>query len=333
MLLHPFVGTRWLRSIGPFGPVTLSYVWPHGSDTATWQMKPGFTHPDLRAGVRVEVFAGGAKVWRGTLAEPGTDGVMHALGSWHDAQGVAAMTGATAPTTIPDTAIDAAIARAAVSWARPVSLSSVAWSGDPSVEINLDELLDSWAEGAGLRWYVDPFGNVRAAVDPTTPMWQVPSAVAGRGLTLDQSEYYGRIYGRYLIGTGSWTFAVAGTSPPEKVIDLTELGVITSTRANAEVQNRYLLSGARRGWADGLNLSRGQITTMGGTPAPLSMIQAGQMIRLQGVIDPSRDTRITSYVDVVIGESIYTEGEDQIQLKPVGLAPRNLADVLKVAVE
>lgn len=328
MKLHPFVGNKHLRSIAPFGPVTMTHTWPRGFDSASWQMEPGFTHPELRAGARVVINAGGNPLGRGIMSEPGTNGEFHVTGTWREAVGVASLTSSTTPTTVPDTAIDQAIARAAVGWTRPATLSSTAWSNDPNTEVDLVELLDKWAEGAGLRWFVDERGAAKTAVDPTVPMWHVPHAVAGRGLTLDESGHYGRIYGRYLSGVGVFAVATAGSSPPEAAIDLIDLGVITSTRANAEVQNRYLLTGARRGWASGLTLSSSQITTPGGTPAPLSMVQAGQMIRLHGVLDSSRDSRITSYIDVVIAKSTYTDGQDQINLEPMQFSPRNLLGAL-----
>ena len=120
-----------------------------------------------------------------------------------------------------------------------------------------------------------------------------------------------------------------GSGNREATVDLTPMGVISAPTATAQLQSRLDQSGARMGFARSLNLGHGQITTVGGSPVALTMPRAGEMVRLQGVRNP---TTGAPYYDIVIGRSTYQDGGATVQLAPVELSPRNLSDVLQVAV-
>lgn len=330
------VGGVWLRTMGAFAELNVSHVWPHGSDSVTWRMNPSTYHPFLaKGGALVEVFTGGIRTWRGSLAEPAADGQYAANGIWTEAGGVYALDGSGNATTTIDTALDTAISRGAVSWTRSSSLSGSAWgtAGEP---MKLLDLLDQWSLGAGVRWYVDADGAVRSAADPTTPKWVVPQAFAGRGMTLAEDDYYSHLVGKYLAAGPVFATATVGSTGAatefgykEALVDLTPMGVISGATATAQLTARLALTGARMGWAENLVLGYGQITTTGGTPTPLTEPVAGDMVRLMGVTDRSRAAAPKPYTDLVIARSEYADGAPTITLTPMGKASRDLVELLK----
>lgn len=336
------LGSTWLSTIGAYGPPTVSHKWPGGSDTASWEMDADLWHPYLRGSVPVTVYDGGFPIWTGTLNEPNRDGTYEAVGLADQATGVPCLSPGGSFTTVPDTAIDGAIARGEVTWAsRTGSISAAAWAPAAAGDaMDLKQLLDGFCAENGIRWQINPLGQIEVKTDPTAVMWQVPHAVAGRGLTPSEDEFYTHLVGYYLASSTAYGVETVGSAEAAAAfrrrtgtVDLTKLGVITSARAISILTGMFLNAGARMGWAEGLTLSRGQIVTAGGRPAALEQVQAGQLVRLAGVLDTSRPSRVSTYVDVVIGSSRYVDGEDSISLTPLGYAPRTLSDVLKVAIE
>lgn len=334
------VGGIWLRSIGPFADVTMSHVWPYGSEQLTWRMAPTSRFPTLeRGGARVEAFVGGVRRWWGKLSEPAADGQYAAKGAWAEASGAYALDGSGNATNTPDTAIDAAIARGALTWTRPSSLSAVAW-GTAAEPMRLLELLDQSMAGLGKRWWVDEDGAVRSGNDPTAAAYVVPRVAAGQGLTLAEDDYYSHLVGAYYsAGPVFATVTVGDTNASsrwgyrEAQVDLTDMGVITAPTATTQVTNRLALTGARLGFAESLQLGHGQVTTLGGTSVALADLVAatkagGLMIRLMGITNNSRPAGSTPYTDIVIGRSVYTDGDATATLSPVDLVARNLEEVL-----
>jgi len=177
--------------------------------------------------------------------------------------------------------------------------------------------------------------------DANAPLlWQVPAAVAGKGLALAEDDFATYLIGRYLSTpetvstiTQGDPAAMALWGRKEVIVDLTPMGVITSSFALDQLNGRMALSAARLRFSEGLDLAHGQITTMGGAPAVLSQIRAGHRLRLQGVADKTRANSFAAYTDIVIGRVRYTDGSGRIAIDPVDLAARNLADVLKVATD
>lgn len=327
----------WLRTVGPFAGLEFTHEWPHGSSEAKWSMPEDTTDPKLRGGSLVEIFDGGMRIWLGSLNQPGTTGEFVASGAWTEARGVYALDGSGNATNTPDTAIDQAISRGAVSWTRPASLSAAAW-GTPGEPMELDRLLDEAMAGLGKRWYVDADGAVRATTDPTTPTYHVPQGVAGNGLTLAEDAYFSHLIGRFIVSGGTFQTVTVGNADAaarwgrkEGLVDLTPMGVITAPTATTQLTNRLALSGARMGYAEGLELGHGQITTPGGVPVALTMPRAGEMVRLMGVTDETWPTGALPVTDIVIAKSTYREGSGVVQLEPMGLPPRTLTDVLGAA--
>jgi hypothetical protein len=151
-------GTRWLTQIGAWTDLRYTHEWPRGCSEASWRMTPDIFHPSLVSGALVEIFDTGVRIWRGRLNEPPSDGGFSANGSWAEASDLLAVDGSGNATKVPDTAIDAAISRGAVSWTRPASLSSASW-GTAAVAseapMKLLDLLDNAMQALGQRWWVD----------------------------------------------------------------------------------------------------------------------------------------------------------------------------------
>lgn len=326
----------WAATIGGIGKPSWTTVADGGSESASWRMDlaSGFTHPALRPGALVEIFAGSFGVWSGILNEPddSPDGwEFTASGLAAEAAGYLCLDSGGNTTAVPNTAIDQAIARG-LPWTRPTSLDSTSFAAQNSTDAlnTLSDLLDAWAHTNSKRWVVSPSGEVAAVTDPTTPDWHLSPGSGRVGLADD--EYASDLYVRYRPDAVS--YATVHVADPlatvahrrEYPVDATSLGVVTSTKA-ANVGAGLLARGrARYGWTAPIQASRLQMTTPGGTPAYLPFVKAGQMARLHGVMNDQGLP--VPYVDFVIGRTELEDGADEITIAPVNMAARTLGDVL-----
>lgn len=334
-------GGVWLDTLGYVGELSWSTVAPAGtSSEASWSMSldPLFEHPAVRRGKRVEIFVGPQRIWRGLLNDPtpGEGGwSFEATGLKSEAEDYMALKADGSTTSVPNTAVDQAIARG-LPWTRPDSLSGSALkTGDDTEAVNpVGALLDDWAEGAGKRWGVNAAGQVVAVADPTSPTWVLHSDVVLSAVADD--EYVTHLYGRYKSGSSPDTFATVSVGNAaqadrfgrvEEDVDLTPLGVISSGTATTMLQGMLDLCGARLSWSGGLEVAASELATRGGAGADLRFVQGGQLVRVFGVL--ARDGS-KFYSDFHIGEARYVDGESSIQLTPVDLAPRDLAGILSV---
>lgn len=337
--LHPKIEGVWARQIAAFGEVEIEHAWPHGNESASWAFPPGTSHKALHAGASVEIFDGGLRVWKGILQEPGLDGAMKARGLWSEGLDALAIDSVARFTTNPDYAVNDGIARGALTWKTTrggvQELPSAAISTDANVILSVSGLLDAWAAKEGKRWGIDPDGNLRHYADPTTPSWHVPHAAAGRGLTPADDDFATHLYGIYNIGGDERGLVTVGDADAqtaygrrvERTVDLTNLGPIPASQATTALQNTLALAATRLRFADGLDLTHGQITTPGGAPAPLSQVRAGQVVRLHGVKDPRGVNGIRNYTDVLIGKSTFRTETQTLSIAPVNAAPRGLEGV------
>lgn len=337
MLSVRIAGHR-LAALAPHGPVTVEYG-EHGSELASWSMDPNFRHPALRGNAPVAVWDGGLCIWIGTLVEPGSDGEYTARGLWRQAEGVYPMNVAGDLTTNIDDALVGGIVRLELDWALRGSISAADWGTEATGNMTLAQLLDGYAAENALRWWIAPDRGINMTADPGGPQWIVPHAVAGRGLTPAEDEFFTHLVGRYLDTGGLYKTETVGSAEASDVfgrrsalVDLTDAGNITSTRASEILTGMLLKSGARMGWGEGLELTHGQITTLGGTPAALNQIQSLQMVRLAGTVDTSRPHLFRTFTDIVLRSVRYTDGSQTISATPFGYAPRNMADALEIAI-
>lgn len=334
------VGGQRLSTIGANGPVTVEYG-IHGLESASWEMNPGIAHPALRGMSFVQVYDGGFPIGDAILQEPGADGTYAARGIWRMCESALCIDVGGELTTVPDDAIAGALARGEISFGAAASISTTAWSTEPQPDLTLAQLLSGWANEAGLRWFVDTAATgIQVSADPTTPRWLVPHAVYGRGLAPAEDGFYTHLIGAFMDSPSTYAQATVGSDEAADafgrrtgLVDLSPKGVITLAEAEAVLTGMFLLSGARMGWAEALELGYGQITNSGGRPAALTQIRDGQMVRLAGTVDTSRANRMPAYTDIVIGATKHTEGSGSITITPVGYAPRSLSDILTIAVD
>lgn len=336
------VGGRWLSAVAPIGSVSWSRRWPGGSHEASWHLstqgRPTWTLPTfIRRGQLVEVFAG-PRVWRGVLAQPvpgegGWD--MTATGLYSEASRFHALTSGGTMTSVPNTAIDAAIARG-LPWKRTQSFSTTAVGAVESDLPTLFDLLNAWADAAGEFWGVDADGYVFHAPLPTSPTWVMTPGPDLPGAT--DSEYASHVYGRYLRSTdGTYQTVIASDADAatrwgraEVTLDLTNRGAMTTASAQAAVDGVLAKGKARLGWTDDLEPGPWDLLTFGGgVPADFRHVREGQMVRVLGVMDPT--TTVAKPIDVVIGEAKYDASNDSLVLSPMDKETSTLAEAIEKA--
>ena len=195
-------------------------------------------------------------------------------------------------------------------------------AGDPANLVSIGTLCDDYAEQTGQRWGVDGARVIYMRPDPVVPQWIAVPEAAAFGVTDEESPT--RLFGRYDTGAGYVT-AQVGTLGLDATVDLTGRGTLTSTAAEAILTGMLQRSGGTS-WVNGVTLHREQLMTAGGSPAFLPSVVGGQLLRAHGLA--SNVISHTPWLDVVIGKTRYTAGDDVIYLEPVNTAPRNLVDVI-----
>lgn len=332
-------GGVWVATIGAVGSLRWSTIADGGTEEVSWRMPlpDTFTNPAMRTGKLVQLKQGSANVAACILSEPNlnADGwEFTGLGLSDEANNYLCLDSGGNTTSIPDVAIDQAIARG-LPWTRPASLSNVAFAATAQTDsLNyLSDLLDAWATNQGKRWAVDADGQVYAYTDPTTPTWYMTPGSARIGLADD--DYASNLYGRYKSSVSTYATVTASDATAaakrrrEYPVDLTSLGVVTGAKATATLTGLVTKGAARYAWTEPVTPNRYQLTTPGGTPAYLPFVKAGDMVRTFGVVDEQGN--VTPYFDWVIGKTEYEDGAQTIQLSPTTMAARALADVLSLA--
>lgn len=328
-------GGVWLSQLGLlWGDLTVEHRWPFGCWETTWTI-PTITAkkrpPALVANQPVDVVFAGKSIWSGQLTEPDwADGQFTAQGWVRQGETTPCLTSAGLTTTIPDTAIDQGITRGWLNWRRTASISSVAYSaadtgtGDATDDLNsISALLDAYTQDNKLRWGVDAQRRVYTAADPTTPAWDVSPDTDPLGVS--SAALASTLVARYVADSaGTLATVIVGTGAPVVMVDLTGRGQITSAKATSICQNILAQTTATTGWTNGLTLTRTQITS-GGIHPHLSMVVAGQMIRLLGQRDPRGLDANTS---VVVGTSLWNVNDGTIELSPVDTADRDLSTII-----
>lgn len=335
------IGGYWATTIAYWGDLTFETDIAGGPATAEWtmQLPATFNHPALRMDQLVEVMAGPMPIWAGTLAEPtfsdNTDGAwsFHADGLAARGADFAALDGLGSPTTIPDTAIDAAIGRG-LPWTRPASISTVGATAEADTAPQMvNDLIAAWAVATGSRWMVNADGEIITYTEPSDPTWHMTPG-SGRFGTADD-DYASDVYvwthdddtptDVYLLEHAGSAAAAAAYGRREKIVDITSLGVVAGATAAAMAAG-FLADDETLSWTNAVSPSRYQLTTPGGAPACLWQVAAGQKVRLHGVLTDVGAP--LPYVDFVIGHTSYAAGGDTITITPVQFAARDLASVL-----
>lgn len=297
-----------------------------GCGEASWQFAASMRlqHQALRKNALVEIMLGPVPVYSGVLTEPDrTTGESHAFGLSSDLRRYLALDGSTTRD------MGAAIARAiTMGWrgTNPVPIVGTAAGDATGNPVKVGDLLDDYAEQTGQRWGVNGARRLYMRPDPTIPTWLATPDAAAFGVT-DESAPTSLI-GRYDTGSGYANTGNIGTPGLEDAVDLTDRGTLTLAAAEAVLAGMLVRQG-EVSWTNGATLHREQLTTFGGTPAGLAAVRAGQMVRAHGFGYGAFGK--APWLDVVIGKTRYTAGEDVIYIEPTNTAPRNLADIIAAA--
>lgn len=296
-----------------------------GTGSITWEfaLTPRSQHQALRNRALVEVMCGPVPLAAALMTDPDrTTWQCTAYGLAADARHFLALDSGGSNTRNVATAITQAIA---AGWkaTNPDAIAGTA-SGDATGNpITLGQLLDERAQELGHRWRVGGNRQLSIGADPVKPQWIASPDSAAFGTTNEDRAT--RLYGRYLDSTTStYLTAVAGSGAPADAVDLTERGAMTGAQAVTILTNALARDRSQTAWTNGVTLTRDQMQTMGGTPAFLPSVRAGQMMRSFGL---SYGTQALA-LDTVIGKTRYTAGEDVIYVEPVNTAPRSFADVI-----
>lgn len=335
-----------LGEIAGVSDLQWSHGWPYGCLQASWRMdlKPNTFPRALTPNAQVEIWDGPIRVWAGYLSEPvpGSPWELHATGWYAAFSSLLALDATPAPTAIPSVAVAQAITRASL----PVTVGSTLQSttissADETVATNyVLALMDTYAAQSGQRWAVDADRVLTVAADPPDVFYVLDSMEALRGTADD--DYVTDVYSRYVSSvdgvTGDpdgWGLGHVGVSSPpagrrERAMDVTDLGLMTSATADGYAQGQLDLNSARMGYTNGLTVARGEMLRPGGAPVRLAQVKAGRLLRSFNVADASGQVQVGATADVVIGRTQYVDGEQTIQIEPVGLAPRTFVDTLRV---
>ena len=330
------VGGFWLSTIAPQGWGELKHTTrSNGSWQASWSIPivRDWRHPALVYGAKVDLFLGPICIWTGTLDEPNWDaGEFVAIGVGRDAEDAVALDPAGNASTKPNEVIDAAIARGVLSWTRVGSFGTtpVGQKSDTDGLVTIQSVLDAWAQENNSRWLVNESRQlVIAPVDETKPTWFVVPGSGVLGSAAD--ERVDRLFVRYIDSTtGRRETASYPSSTPAGGVERSVMsigrGPKTPAQAAAIARTEWDKLQGRSGWTNGLTLTRGQVTTPGGTVADLALVKAGDTLRLLGVPDARG---LAQNTDIVIEDTDYDWTDDELQANPVGLAARDEESVLE----
>jgi hypothetical protein len=349
----------WLAAIGTYGSwgdLSWTTRWGEGACgmfEASWTMPlpADFEHPLLRRGSLVELMDGPYRIGSPLILSEPTRGSgvdtpwqFTATGIGREAEDFLALDGSGNTNNQGQTVVDQAIARG---W-RIAGRDSSIPAGGASSGATTDELMSVAAVLTTLahyvlvgRWGVGQDNLVRWLSDPTTPTWHVTPDVASLGTADD--DYATAVYVRYINSAGGALATVTSSASAadtqtlfgrrEFPVDVTPAAggpgpMATSTAQNIADSILARVKG-RLNWTNGLTLTSQELLSNGGVPADLSTVEAGQMVRIHGVFSDLLTYNGQTWLDIIIGETKYTDGAQTIDVSPLGLAARDLAKVVE----
>lgn len=322
------VGTRWLSELGPWQLGDWSTEL-RGSEDLTLTTRPGRPHPYLVTGAAVELFDATKRVWKGRLDRPDTaGGELKATGLYRLAYDVPALDGGGAPTSVANTAVDAAISRGALpGWSRSNFLSTTAMSNDLQGEAPMiGDLLDLLADHEGKWWRVDADGEVDLFARPSTPRWRVTQDAGALGFS--EAGYASTLKARHRdtgsgtgwsISTFTDTSAATQFGPRESMSDYGHMGSMTGARVVAVLTGQSQKGQGRFGFANGVTVSRHQILTNGGIPAHLPIVKGGDLARFMVQHDQTRFLNGRGHVEEVLGKVTHHPASETADIEPANL--------------
>lgn len=345
------VGGVWLDSRYPTAEVQDSTIYRREGwsgdyqASCAWGARADFQAAWLRKGAKYEVVEHGLVTWNGLVSElePGDTWKIHAYGYGVQAdefRAVKVVGGALVPTYIPNEAIDAAVTNDALAWRRFDSIGTTAVTTATDELSDLTTLLDRASQAQGKRWVVDSGREVTLVAEPTAAKWIVSPNSAYLGTADDQ--YVTHLYGYYISALDGTTgapsaYGVVVARDDEMAaqfgrkaheVDLKPLGLMSQAAAQANIDGRFALVGARMGWTNGIELTRSSLRRLGfGKGSPMS-VRAGDRLRIPGVMDTRSQPTTRAAIDVVLGEVTRYHDEQRAAAVPVGFTPRDFQGAL-----
>lgn len=345
MLPEVVIGDTWLKTIAFYDRREVEWTtkWPGGDWEATAKvtMRPGWTHPALVGGKSAKIHRGG-RIWFGDLASFDPEsGELRMVGRYRKADGYFALDSLGATSSVPKTAIDAAIAgdpgsRLPLGWLRvdPFAIDpntglevQVTQTTTPDDLIKIPDLLDAASLQINKYPHMGPWGAIEMQSAPTTAYWQVrPNSVE---LGFADSAYASTVLVRYLdAGSGGTRTTAtredayaAAVAYSEHAVDATGLGQISTAKANS-IGDAILARALRLQFTNSFELTHANLMSMGGGLGDPAAVRAGDMIRVQGASHPRWPLR---WVDVIPGEVRCKEGSATVS--PYNKEPQTLAEI------
>lgn len=327
------IGGRPASVLAPPGPPTWETLADGGCGEGSFDLSvsPTLAASALRPGTAVEFLLGLTQVYAGLVVDyDRSAGRVVTRGLAAAAYDYMSLDGVSDPTRNTETAVSEAQARG---W--PVFLMTGTFGvavGEAGPPVPVGDLLTDYAGQTVRRWGVDEYARCYMRSDPTVPKWMVAPGVAAMGTTTEGlvSHYVAR----YFDGTDNQTAIIAHPKADqlphvEQIVDLTDRGTLGIMEVSALVGGMFALNPTAWQWTSGVTVTRDQLTTIGGTSAALADVRGGDMVRIRGMA--SMGLAGGSTIDVVIGKTRYTAGDEVIYLEPVNTAPRTLSDVIAAA--
>lgn len=329
-----YVAGMPIATLAPVSALVISHEWPAsgigGPVSADFSMllpagkRPGWIEQRALAEVRF----GGMAMLAGALTEPDwTGGSLSIDGAAREGSTTSVLTTAGVATSTPDPAIDAAIARVAVTWSRPASISTTALTDGDSLATfaDLTDMLGTYADVSGARLYVDPSRRLLKGADPTVPgVFVIPGAGELAWTTEKQAT---RVIGRWADSAGTLHTTMVGGGSIEKQVDLTSKGPLTLATATA-ILNSILARATAGGWTGGLTLAAEQFIGAPHLATIADQVGRGLMVRLLGQRDPRPGRLPVGYVDFIVERSEWHVDDQQIILTPRGMVARDFTAIL-----
>lgn len=351
MALRVRVGGKWADMLGYAGPVTYSTRWPIGCWEATWEMDlaPDFTDTAARPSStnRVEIFWGALRLWVGWLSEVERGGRgepwrFTAFGLARLANRYVALDDLGVPTSSASHAVTEAVVRG-LPWQLPTLMPTWAplTTDEETVKPNrLGDLLDAAAEENGQKWAVFGDGIFTFGTDATAAAWGLTPDV-GMSSTTDE-EYRTHIYARRVSSESGtpprpdgWETELVARAAPlgryEDYLDLTGRGLMSEAQALGAAQGVLDSTGQRMAYVAPFEGTTVSLTSLGGIPAELALVRAGQAVTIWGLLDSLGNPAFGASTVITLGEVTYTDGDDTIRLAPVGMAARDVSSIIAEA--
>jgi hypothetical protein len=296
---------QFLGTVGAVTALTYSFQCPGGADkmTCTVMVPASYRSQLFWPGWKVRITRGGHTVWTGRLDEPTPTGAgwnLTAVGDGNRGADFAATYTSTWPASQPDQSINNAITRG-LPWTNTAGIGtpSGAWYGQSvdSGAQTIAGLLTLVCTRGALVWYVNsqpggfPGTDVTVFPLPVTPNRllissnPVPRTLGGdvnsiiiRYQATADTTSSGGVAATYSTTTASNAQSIAAHGVTEAFIDLSDVGVMTATAAQA-VGNNVLAIYQRASFTTAFTGSYGQLCNMGGTPIDPGTDPAGTVCK------------------------------------------------------